>query len=56
MVTKRQNTVAKWAAQFKDGRESLEDDPRSERPKTMNTAENIERMPLLKKTLMQYII
>ena len=28
------STVAKWAAQFKDGREILEDDPRSGRPQT----------------------
>ena len=38
------STVAKWSAQFKDGRESLEDDPRSGRPQTSYTAENIERV------------
>jgi hypothetical protein len=30
-------TVAKWAVLFKDGRESLEDDPRSGRPITAHT-------------------
>lgn len=34
--------VAKWAKLFKEGRESLEDDPRSGRPRTAHTAENIE--------------
>jgi len=38
------STVAKWAALFKDGRESLEDDPRSGRPQTTYTAENIEQV------------
>nr|XP_004211351.2 unnamed protein product [Hydra vulgaris] len=38
------STVAKLATLFKDGRESLEDDPRSGHPKTTYTAENIERM------------
>ena len=36
--------VTKWASQFMDGRESLEDDPRSDRPHTTYTAENIERV------------
>ncbi|XP_004211129.1 histone-lysine N-methyltransferase SETMAR-like [Hydra vulgaris] len=38
------STVAKWATLFKDGRESLKDDPRSEHPKTTYTVENIERV------------
>ncbi|XP_065657983.1 histone-lysine N-methyltransferase SETMAR-like [Hydra vulgaris] len=38
------STVAKWATLFKDGRESLEDDPRSGHPRTTYTAENIERL------------
>ena len=38
------STVAKWAAHFKEGRERLEDDPRSRRPQTTYTAENIERV------------
>ncbi|XP_065662665.1 histone-lysine N-methyltransferase SETMAR-like [Hydra vulgaris] len=36
--------VAKWATLFKDGRESLEDDPRSGHPRTTYTAKNIERV------------
>jgi len=35
-------TVAKWVALFKEGRESLEDDPRSGRPITAHTDANIE--------------
>ncbi|XP_065650652.1 protein GVQW3-like [Hydra vulgaris] len=38
------STVAKWATLFKDGRESLDDDPRSGHPRTTYTAENIERV------------
>ena len=37
-------TVKKWEAEFKRGRESLEDDPRSERPYTATTQENIDRI------------
>ncbi|KAL7374618.1 hypothetical protein ABVT39_004094 [Epinephelus coioides] len=35
------STVQKWAAEFKRGRESLEDDPRSRCPATATTQENI---------------
>ena len=38
------STVVQWPAQFKDSRESLEDDPLSKSPQTMYTAENIERV------------
>ncbi|XP_065665676.1 protein GVQW3-like [Hydra vulgaris] len=38
------STVAKWATLFKDGRESLEDDPHSGHSRTTYTAENIERV------------
>jgi len=36
------STVKKWAAKFKRGRTSLEDDPREERPKSATTPEIIE--------------
>ena len=38
------STVKKWATKFKRGRESLEDDPRSGRPSTATTQENIDRI------------
>ena len=38
------STVKKWAAEFKRGRESLEDDQRSGRPSTATTQENIDRI------------
>ena len=38
------STVKKWAAKFKRGREGLEDDPRSGRPSTATTQENIDRI------------
>ena len=38
------STVKKWAAEFKRGRESLEDDPRLGRPSTATTQENIDRI------------
>ena len=41
------STVAKWATRFKDGRDSLEDDPSSGRPQTTFTAENIERVRVI---------
>ena len=36
------STVKKWAAKFKRGRESLEDDSRSRRPFIAITQENID--------------
>ncbi len=36
--------VKKWAAEFKRGRESLEDDPRSGRPVTVTTQEVIDKI------------
>lgn len=38
------STVKKWAAEFKRGRTSLEDDPREGRPKTATTPETIEKV------------
>ena len=38
------STVKKWAVEFKRGRESLKDDPRSGRPSTATTHENIDRI------------
>ena len=38
------STVKKWAAEFKRGRESLEDDPRSGRPSIATTQEKIDRI------------
>ena len=37
-------TVKKWAAEFKRGRESLEDDPRSGRPVTVSTQDVIDKV------------
>ena len=36
-------TIAWWVAEFKRGRDNLEDDPRSGRPATAVTEENVER-------------
>ena len=38
------STVKKWAAEFKRGRESLEDDRRSGCPSTATTQKNIDRI------------
>ena len=38
------STVKKWAAKFKRRWKSLEDDPRSGRPSTATTQENIDRI------------
>ena len=40
-------TVAMWAARYKSGRETLEDDPHSDRPITECTTANIERVKQL---------
>ena len=37
----KNSTVAKWVALFKEGRTSLNDDPRSGRPITVHTNTNI---------------
>ena len=41
------STAKKWAAEFKRGRESFEDDPRSGRLSTATTQENIDRIHLM---------
>ena len=38
------STVKKWAAEFKRGRESPDDDPRSGHPSTATTQENIDHI------------
>jgi hypothetical protein len=38
------STIKKWAAEFKHGRTSLEDDPREGRPKSATTPEIIEQV------------
>ena len=38
------STIPKWAAEFKRGRTSLEDDPREGRPKSATTPEIIEQV------------
>ena len=38
------STVAKWAAEFKRGRKSLEDDPRSGRPQEATTPEKVAQV------------
>ena len=41
------STTQKWAAEFKRGRQSLEDDPRSGCPATATSEENIDRVHLM---------
>jgi histone-lysine N-methyltransferase SETMAR len=38
------STIKKWAAEFKRGRTSLDDDPRKGRPKSAATPEIIEQV------------
>ena len=38
------STVKKWAAEFKRGRESVQNDPREGHPKTVTTPEIIEKV------------
>ena len=38
------STVKKWTAEFKRGRESLEDHPRSGRPPTASTPEMVDKI------------
>ena len=40
-------TVAKWSAEFKRGRDSLEDDPRTGRPADVISQEMIDRFERL---------
>jgi hypothetical protein len=37
-------SVSEWRKQFKEGRENVEDDDRSSRPRYHNTDENIEKV------------
>ena len=41
------STVAKWSAEFKRGRDSLEDDPRPSRPADVFSQETIDRVERL---------
>jgi histone-lysine N-methyltransferase SETMAR len=38
-------TIRKWENEFKRGRTSLEDDPRSGRPKTATTPKMVDKRP-----------
>ncbi|KAF7239972.1 Dynein heavy chain 6, axonemal [Varanus komodoensis] len=41
------STVQKWSSEFKRGRESIEDDPRSGGPVTATTKENVKKIEKL---------
>ncbi|XP_052755880.1 protein GVQW3-like [Galleria mellonella] len=40
----KEPTVHKWLKRFREGRESVQDDPRSGRPSTSHSDENVERI------------
>ena len=43
-ATVSRTRIFKWHKRFKEGREDVEDDPRSKRPTTSRTNENVERV------------
>ena len=46
-ISPKYSTVAKWSAEFKHGRDSLEDDPRPGRPANVISQEMIDRVERL---------
>jgi len=40
----KKSSVFEWHRQFKEGREDVQDDPRSGKPKTQRTDANVERV------------
>ena len=46
-ISPKYSTVAKWSAEFKHGRDSLEDDPRPGRPADVISQEMIDRVERL---------